>query len=130
MLRLRGQSKVLLSLLCMMVVMMRLSGAHMHFCLDGSEPPASLHLDDADLHHLDEHGHVDDTAASHSDVDVSLIVDAVLKKAATSLDLLVLLVSFALVLGLISAVRLAPVYSEFLPPIRAHLRPLLRGPPL
>ncbi len=109
---------------------MRLSGAHMHFCLDGSEPPASLHLDDAGVHHLGEHGDADDTAASHSDVDVSLIADAVSKKAASSLDLWVLLVSFALVLGLISAVRLVPVYSESLPPIRAHLRPLLRGPPL
>jgi hypothetical protein len=131
MLRLSAQSKFLLTLVCIVVVAMRLSGAHLHLCFDGSEPPAAMHFDsDAGLHHLDEEQHAAD--AAHSDMDVNLIADALIKKSDSGFDVLTVITAFALLMGFLPFVlRLVP-QVELLLPInahRAHLRPLVRGPP-
>jgi hypothetical protein len=132
MLRLSAQSKILLTLLCILVVALRVSGAHLHLCLDGSEPPAAMHFDgDAGLHHLGENSHAAD--AVHSDRDVDLIADALIKKSDTGFDLLFLLAAFAVFLRFLpSVLRLLPPVELLLPATahRAHLRPLVRGPPL
>ncbi|WP_420465418.1 hypothetical protein [Panacagrimonas sp.] len=41
----------LLVLLCALLLVMRVGGAHLHLCFDGSEPPVAVHLLDAGLHH-------------------------------------------------------------------------------
>ncbi|MBC7982261.1 MAG: hypothetical protein H7Y02_00245, partial [Candidatus Obscuribacterales bacterium] len=133
MLCLSGQSKGLLVLLCILVVMMRVGGAHVHFCFDGSEPPASLHLDgDGGLHHLDDHhdgssAHDAVAGVQHSDLDVNLVTDVLLKKTG-GLDSLVLLFTFALTLFLFPLIRRLLPSATLLPASsrRAHLRPPLR----
>jgi len=127
---LSAQSKFLLSLMCIVVVAIRLSGAHLHLCFDGSEPPAAMHFDgDAGLHHLGTGEHADE--AEHADKDVNLIADALVKKTGV-FDLLVVLVALALFLKFLPFVsRLLP-QADLLLPVnshRSHLRPLLRGPP-
>lgn len=81
--------KTALSLLCLFVVAARLTGVHEHLCLDGSEPPVSLHFwDDTGLHHAR------DAEArgrnKHTDIDVSVAGDLVAKRYSGSFDLPVL----------------------------------------
>src|SRR3546814_15570686 len=68
--------------LCVSVLVARVSGAHMHFCLDGSEPRASLHvMDGFDMRHdagMD---------APHHDVDILLGEQTLSKSGQLSVDL-------------------------------------------
>jgi hypothetical protein len=125
MLRFRAQSKALLVLLCIFVVMMRVSGAHMHLCFDGSEPPATLHMDnDQGLHHTNDR--------SHSDADVSLD-DTLVKKFDLGFDSQVLLATLFLLIAIVPLVTLSRIRFDLLPHLhsqRAFIRPPLRGPPL
>src|SRR3546814_18618986 len=79
---------VLLTLLCVSVLVARVSGAHMHFCLDGSEPRASLHvMDGFDMRHdagMD---------APHHDVDILLGEQTLSKSGQLSVDLPLLLIA-------------------------------------
>lgn len=113
----------LLSLLCIAVLVMRVGGAHLHLCFDGSEPPASLHFEDAG-HHPDHH-------VAHDDVDVSLLADALTKTGKLGLDLpLLLLAAFCLSFLLRASPQAFRRRAALdLRPPPAHLRPLLRGPP-
>jgi hypothetical protein len=107
-------------------LMARLTGAHLHLCFDGSEPPAQLHVsDDAEIHH-----HADDPQ-SHDDLDVD-VLDDVLAKVAKHDSTAVALVVWCLTLLLV-AVVLQPARSAIWPPpLRPprFLRPLLRAPPV
>src|SRR5689334_14340036 len=97
MLRLGPKAKILLGVLCILVVAMRTAGAHLHLCFDGSEPPASVHFDgDGLAHHDDEHANA--PAEQHSDVDISLIADALVKLGTVDLDLLGLHAALSLLL--------------------------------
>ncbi len=110
--------------------MMRVGGAHLHYCFDGLEPPVSLHIDGhAGSHHMDSGV----SAGGHEDVDVSVGVDALVKKVPTLLDLLGLIGALVVLLHLLPRVRsVVPSVDFFLPvsATRAYLRPPLRGPPL
>lgn len=115
----------LLALLCVALLLGRVNGAHLHLCLDGSEPPASLHLSETG-HDADHHN---DTA--HDDVDVTLPGDAASKPAKLSLDLPLLVLALLLLrLPRTAAPRLRnrgrPAHTT--DPLL--LRPPLRGPPL
>lgn len=115
----------LLTLVCVALLFARLGGAHMHLCLDGSGPPASLHVTDAG-HHADHHD-----GAAHDDRDVWLIGDALTQSGKLGMDLPLLLATFWLVILLFT--RLRPVPAD--PPRVADspprfCRPPLRGPPL
>jgi hypothetical protein len=129
MFRMRPPIRVLLILLCLGIIMMRVGGAHLHYCFDGTEPPVSLHIDtQAGGHHKD--GSVG--SAQHEDVDISVGGDALIKKAPNLLDLLGLLIvlTFALLLPRLRSIACA---FDSLVPVsapRAYLRPPLRGPPL
>jgi hypothetical protein len=130
MLRFRPQFKALLILLCIGIVMMRVGGAHLHYCFDGNEPPVSLHTDGhAGGHHLG----VGNSSAGHEDVDVNVAVDILVKKISTLLDLLGLVAALAFVLHFLPRVRPVHLFDDSLLPVSAHrayLRPPLRGPPL
>lgn len=129
MLRLRPTSQLLIILLCIGIVMMRASGAHLHYCFDGSEPPVSLHIDN----HAGSHHKTDSVASEeHADVDVSLGLDILIKKAPTPLDLLGLIAALSCFIWLLPRIRAVALSADCLIPFfirRAYLRPPLRGPP-
>ena len=52
--------------------------SHVHYCFDGSEPPAAVHLADSTAHHHEDAGHDDGT--EHDDLDVD-VQNQVLAKA-------------------------------------------------
>jgi len=122
----------MLILLCVLVVTMRIGGAHLHLCLDGSEPPATLHLEnDGGVHHAHE-STADAGGIVHQDLDVALANDALVKKPGLDADLPELVVVTILLLYLLRQVlgSLFPADLRVLVTAhRAHLRPLLRGPP-
>lgn len=123
-------------------VVARVTGAHLHLCLDGAEPLAQLHVSDtAEVdHHPHEHDqHVDhhddahddgDLAQSHEDVDVDALGN-VMAKAGKLDSSLNAMFAWVFVFGVLMPARQpAPAYRQTpaRPPPR-FLRPLLRGPP-
>jgi len=128
MLRFGIQSKCLLVLLCILVVTMRVGGAHIHFCLDGSEPPAALHLGSD----LSEHHDHELSAIEHLDIDVPVNDDAFIKKAFSTFDLAALIVALFCLQFLLPFLRQFQVDRKSRSRLRSppsHLRPPLRGPP-
>lgn len=124
----RAQLRWIVASLCLALLLIRVSGVHLHLCLDGSEPPVSYHVADSGVHHQDEHG----AGESHSDRDMPVAKDAVVKKSSAASDALLLLVALALLLFLLPPSRqrrLAALPAA--PPRRGFvwLRPPLRGPP-
>jgi hypothetical protein len=106
-------------------VVARVTGAHLHLCLDGAEPLAQLHVSDsADLDH-----HA--IGQSHDDVDVDALGNVVAKivKLDSSLNaMLAWVFAFGV---LLPARQPAPAYPERPPgPPPRFFRPLLRGPPV
>ena len=103
----------------------RLTGAHLHLCLDGNEPLAQLHVSDnaeVDHHHGD--------TQSHEDVDVDALGNALAKVAKLDLPVLAILaLCFALLC--IVAMRLPAQVALRQPPRGPprYVRPLLRAPP-
>jgi hypothetical protein len=114
----------LIALLLAALLTVRGGGAHLHLCFDGSEPPSSLHFEDAGHH--EEH-HVDQV---HDDLDLDLVSDAATKFGKLSLDLYLLLFAglFFLLPRMGFLLRRGPE-----PPVRASdpllLLPPPRGPP-
>lgn len=119
---------LLLTLLCVSVLFMRVSGVHMHFCFDGSEAPTTVHMADAGLH--DDHGPPE--PIQHADLEVQF--DNVLAKGLKlGLDLPALLAALALGFLLLQSARIVPggrSVGAFVPLPLPFLRPPLRGPPL
>jgi hypothetical protein len=118
---------LLFALLCASLVAMRVGGTHLHLCLDGSEPPVSLHVADAAEHHADDAG---DTP--HLDQDVTLGADLLVKKPFSDLDQSTIAPAFALPLFFVTRTRdVKPAFPQ-LPRLASNpgrLRPPLRGPP-
>jgi hypothetical protein len=116
---------LLIALLCAIVLVTRLGGAHLHLCLDGSEPPISLHFADSGEHHSGE------SAAPHADQDVAIDADLLAKKSGGDFDPAVL--AFAIAFLLLLTFRATGVTPEALSlpfrSARTRLRPPLRGPP-
>lgn len=118
----------MIAALCLALVVLRIGGVHLHLCFDGSEPPISYHVADSGIHHLDEH----EAGETHSDRDMALGEDVLLKKPAKAQDSLLFLFAFALLLFLRS--RSAGPRPAASRPFRLQrsfswLRPPLRGPP-
>jgi hypothetical protein len=122
-------ARIALLLSCIMLILMQVSGAHLHLCFDGGEPQASVHLTEdggADLH--------PGASSPHTDMDVSVFGDALLKKATdTTLDLIPLLVASVVLFGAMlqtSSKALLPSRRDIpVPDSPFELRPPLRGPP-
>lgn len=117
----------LIALIGLSVVSVRVSGAHLHLCRDGQEPPAAVHVSDAGVHE----GHHDRADVPHADLDVPL-EDGLAKSAKFLFDLPVLAGPTAVpfVLAALPAAAwgrdgrvLSWIADRF-------LRPPLRGPPL
>ena len=115
------------ALLCLALLMMRVGGAHLHLCFDGTEPPASFHVFDDAPHHESPGAN-----AAHQDSDVAVTADlySQSKKAADHL-LLALLTAAIVALAVIKLPRdYNPRYSApAMRDVRELLRPPLRGPP-
>lgn len=130
----------ILALFTVAFLMARLTGAHLHLCLDGSEPLAQLHVADSaamDHHHsavsevVHSGSHLD--AGPHDDVDVDVdgLGNALAKVAKLDLPVIALL-AWCLALIYVAFVR-QPVPAVFRQPDRPpprYLRPLLRAPPV
>jgi hypothetical protein len=122
--RIRRPFVVLLALLAF--AFGRLTGAHLHLCFDGSEPPLTLHT--ADSAHVDHHA---GDSSHHEDMDVEPLGDLLAKSA--QLVMLAVLAAAILLLALLAPPwRLVTMDRESLriprPPPR-FLRPPLRAPP-
>ena len=121
--RLKPTTRLLLMLMCVLAVSLRVSGAHLHLCLDGGEPPAALHLQsEGDSHHAE---------GAHNDIDVSLAGQPLFKNGGLDLDPLVVI---AFVHGLVAlpVYGVAPSWRQLnaiVIPSSPFLRPPLRGPP-
>lgn len=111
----------LLTLLCAMLLVTQVRGAHLHLCFDGGEPPASLHLLDDGVHH-----YVPGMGEEHQDADIAVAGEVLVKFAKLSLDL-----PAPVVWSLLQAPRQpAPGYRKPLSPSALiFLRPPLRAPP-
>ena len=115
------------TLLCLALLMMRVGGAHLHLCFDGTEPPASFHVFDATPHHESPAA-----SATHQDADVAVTADVYSKPGKVGDQLPLALLAAIIAWALIRRPR------EFVPPYpapamrtkRELLRPPLRGPPL
>jgi hypothetical protein len=130
--RLSLNFRFLIAMLCVAVLIMRIGGAHLHVCFDGSEPPVAMHLGDSGVHHAQEPAHGNPAGEPHSDQDVGIGADALVKKPSGSLEIPLLALLSGLLLFYVARRRdvLPPFSSPLqLSPIRAHLRPPLRGPP-
>ena len=136
---------LLLALLCVAMLGGRMSGAHLHLCLDGSEPPSELHLFDGGQYHHDPGSHhdpgphhvygshqVSGTDHPHGDVSIALVGELT-AKGKDQWQLPLVLLSALVLLGLLRLPRrlLVPGSSRFLlPPLRPFfLWPPLCGPP-
>jgi hypothetical protein len=127
----RKYRHLLIWLVCITVLVMRVGAAHVHLCLDGSEPAVSLHFADSGVHDLD---HPNDAGMNpaESDSDVSVPGDALIKSGVGDADIPLLAVSLYLILLLVPVTR--PLRVDWDPPqvrsaARTQIRPPLRGPP-
>jgi hypothetical protein len=116
---------ILLTLL-VAALFLRVAGVHLHYCQDGQEPPASLHVADAGLHADHDMGSED-----HRDVDVQL-ESAFLKSSKLGGDLLAIVDAPTLSSMALPTVRHLAARTDPAAPRgwRAFLRPPLRAPPL
>jgi hypothetical protein len=122
----------MIALVCVAVLVLRIGGAHLHLCFDGSEPPVAMHLGDSGVHHADEAAGLESGSNEHADRDIGIGADALVKKPTGSIEIPLLAVLFGLLLFYVARRRdVLPVYLPpfLLTPARAHLRPPLRGPP-
>lgn len=120
---------VLLTLLCVLLLVARLDGAHWHLCFDGKEPAVSLHLADLESHHDDQAG----MNATHHDADVMMGSDLLPKssKAGFQIDSAPVLLAAAFLLALLYRRQIHPLTDSVWPVISKSLflLPPLRGPP-
>jgi hypothetical protein len=126
--RFTRRSRLFVALLCVAMVALRVGGFHVHMCLDGSEPPLSLHAADSGVHHLDEPV----ASETHVDRDLAIASDLVVKKPSGDFGLSLLAAFSALLLFLLVRPRelLAfPPLPALVRSARTRLRPPLRGPP-
>lgn len=129
MIRSRLFVRACITLLCITVLVMRLGGAHLHLCLDGSEPPVSVHLtDDARVN-----GSHTGVGQAHHDQDVSLSGEVLAKKLDAALQLPALLAALVL-LFVVPLVLVAIVRRDrtlLIHPIPIfRIRPPRRAPPV
>jgi len=101
---------------------------HVHYCFDGQEPPAAIHLTDSTDHDHEIPGH--DAAGDHDDLDLDVPNHALAKACKHDLPAMAPLVAWTLDLD--AAARDTLVAPPLAPraPDPHHYRPPLRGPPL
>jgi hypothetical protein len=95
-------------LFCIALLAVRIGGAHLHLCFDGSEPPISVHV--GELSAQDEHGGI-----HHADKDLNL-VDSGVAKVFVQVLAAPALIAALVVLCLHIVARSIPV-STYAPPL-------------
>lgn len=117
----------IITLMCLALVIARVSGAHLHLCFDGNEPPVTFYLNDQGPHHEG-----DSAKVHHQDKEASVTGDAVAKTNKPVFDLPLFLLAALLLWSAFQLVyRFSPPISASVRPIAVpYLRPPLRGPPL
>jgi hypothetical protein len=121
--------RICLTLISLAIMAMPVSGAHLHLCFDGGEPPTTFHAVE------DGSAHADEAApGAHNDKDVSLQQGVTLaKKQDGAFDLPAALTVAAFVLRL-PVTAPAPVVDTDVaspPPLRvSRVLPPLRAPPV
>lgn len=126
--RFGNRSRLLIATLCVAMFVLRVGGLHVHLCMDGSEPPLSVHVEDSGIHHVDEAS----AGEEHADRDFGLASDVVVKKPFGGLDSTVAALFCALLWFLLTRPRELFVFPSLPARIRSarnRLRPPLRGPP-
>jgi hypothetical protein len=123
--RFTPRTRLVIVLLCAALLASRIAGAHLHLCLDGSEPPVALHVADGGEHHAENSGE------SHADQDVTLGGDYLSKKSG-QVDPGLLALCLALLLFFLP--RLRAGIPDHLAPARPRAAringlPPTRGPP-
>ena len=112
--------------------------AHVHYCFDGQEPPAAVHLLDghdhaherahpASHHHADPGNHADE--ADHDDLDVDLPSKALAKVVKHDQLALAPLVGWSTVVDARPAATLECSFDAPAAPHPLYSRPPLRAPP-
>jgi hypothetical protein len=118
-------NRFLLWTLVLAVLVVRASDAHLHLCFDGLEPPTSVHVADASLHHDDHH-----EEDGHADKDVDPLVGALVKSVDSDVHFPALMSASILIPLNASAGSRAVVRRQATPAASPfELRPPLRGPP-
>jgi hypothetical protein len=122
-------TRVLLAMAMLALLVVRIGDIHLHLCFDGQEAPASVHVNDASVHHDGEH---EPAGEAHADNDVDPFLGTLVKKA--DLDAAFALIPLLLVLALLAPpLRTSPLRLFTAVPVLTSpfsLRPPLRGPPL
>lgn len=121
-------SRYVLWLLCAVIVVTRISGAHVHLCFDNAAPVVSVHAEESRLDIAHEQ-----SSRGHGDLELSLSGDALVKKAPVASDLTIALWGALVVLltGVVEMPKIVRPGTSPVPLSRAfQLRPPLRGPPL
>ena len=112
-------------ILCIALLLSRMGGAHLHLCLDGSEPPASVHLNDDDVHPRDA-----GASDTHHDIDVSLTSVAMGKDSKIELPALLLAMLVAFIVPVVGGTTVPHRRTQFLIPKPIfRFQPPLRAPP-
>ena len=101
--------------------------SHVHYCFDGKEPPAAVHLADSTAHDHEIPGH--DPAGDHDDLDVDVPNQALGK--ACNHDAPAIPSALNWTVGVDTPVRAALVASDAPPPAPdpPYYRPPSRAPP-
>lgn len=110
-------------LLCIVLLAVRMGGAHLHLCFDGLEPPLAIHAGDIAGHDGEQ---LDTpTDIQHADTDLSLVDDGVAKTI--KLTLMPMLLAALLLLCLRPAMgsSRAAIYS---PPLFRFIPPRFSAP--
>lgn len=117
----------LITLMCLALVVARVSGAHLHLCFDGKEAPVTFYLADQAPHHGGANA-----KAHHQDTEASATGEVVSKTTKSLFDLPVFLLAALLLWSLLeSSSRVTPVFPASVRQVALpYLRPPLRGPPL
>ncbi|MFZ5654785.1 MAG: hypothetical protein ACOY42_10395 [Pseudomonadota bacterium] len=115
----------ILALLFAALLVGPVSGAHLHLCLDGAQPPAGLHLFEVGQHHGEF-----TPDQGHSDVEVMVLGELIAKgKGEGQLPLFLLAAAVLLILPSIPRGSPMPRVARFIPSPLPFLRPPLCGPP-
>lgn len=128
MLRTSSFHRFWITLISLAVMAMPVSGAHLHLCFDGGEPPATFHaVEDGSAHDHEA------ATSEHNDKDVSLQDAALAKKQDGAFDLPAALTITAFVLRL-PVTAPVPAFDTDVatpPPLRVtRVLPPLRAPPV
>jgi len=122
-----SRNHLLFCLLAMIFVMVRTADAHVHLCLDGKEPPATIHVADGEVHACE----TDPSKGHKGDKDVKLSPDLLAKKPVPSDAWVPFVVAFVFQFTVepVSEPILGPKQTDGIRPPLFRVPPL-RGPPV